>query len=588
VARTPLANAAAGFVEPGVASHETDDASPAADTVESLRTRLVEEIDRRRDRDRELVEQRARADAAEAELGNVRLTLAFGLGHALVEALHWRGFLRLPGRVLELRRRQAAKRGRLPGRYKGVRPSDAMHLVDAAIAQARSGGASAARASVTAAKATSAEKARALVEAALALVPIDAEGALALGLDAAALKGGEPRLFSLALALHAEGGLSGPLALLDKAGDQLPRSTAMDTAIAAIRGEADAPIPDIPARAQIASPGDGCLIAVAARSRADRDLDGLRAEACGAPVIDLAAVAHEVPGGAGVLHVVGLHAPEVPAAIATAHERGMTVILDVLTLPSWALAGDETERSRRAEARVAATLRAADRLVVRSEATRVAIARLAPGVATDLIAADPIVTARVAEPDLLDLRRELDVRPDRPVIVCPVPLEADPGLFDLVESLTALAADLPETTLLFTNTGAAAPALARAAARRGVARNVLFAGSTVPADLPAQLSLARVVALPRRGAAVGADLSPAFATARAIGIPVVASEVERRWRGDGGEGVFLADDVGALVAALRCAFRATASTSPVAVGRESEAMAALHGAVQQKSAATVP
>lgn len=559
------------------------------ESIESLRARLVEEIDRRRDRDRELVEQRARADGAEAELANVRLTLAFGLGHALVEALHWRGLLRLPGRIRELRRRQAAKRGRLPGRYKGTRPADAMHLVDGAVAIGRSNGAPAARDWVAAQKATPAEKARALVETALALTTADPAAALDLGFAAATLRAGESRLFTLAMALYGQGQLAGPLDLVDRAGGELPRSLAMDTAIAAIRAERAA-APALAPRAQIPPPGDAVAVAVAAGSRAAQDLDALRAAACGGTLLDLEAACQGealVEAKAGLLHIVGVDAAGAAEALSAAHALGIPVIVDVQSLPLWVLRADGSERNLHAEARLATLLRAADRVVLRSAAARTVLSRLAPDLAVAEIPADSVPGLRVAEPDLLDLRREFDLRPDRPVILCPVPLDDDPGLFDLVEAVAGLAAEVPEVTLLFADTGAAAPALARHAARCGAARHVLFSGSIVDGDIPALLSLARVAVFPRRGPGPGTDRSAAMGQAMAIGLPVVASGVEWRWRARAGVAMRQADDLATLQTALLAALRAVpaAQEGGVEEAAAPAALAELHAAVQRQNRA---
>jgi glycosyltransferase involved in cell wall biosynthesis len=536
----------------GIIERDLPDSGPRED-ADALRARLVEEIDRRRERDRDLVEQRARADAAEAELANVRLTLSFGLGHALVQALTWRGLLRLPGRLSELRRRQAAKRGRLPGRYVGVRPADAMRLVGEARERLRREDAAAVRDWILSQGVAPAEKARALADLAIAIVADQPQAALAIGLASAEIKTAEPRLFTLAVALHEAGFVSGPLDLLDRLAARLSFSEAMAQHVAAIRAEA-APLPvagDV--RLDREPPRGGTVVLVAQAALDAGNLDALRASevaaaaGAGASVVAVAgdgAIGAAI-GDAGVVHLIGADI----AAAAAARRRGARVILDIATLPRWALANDGRERSVIAAARVMAALRSADAVVVRSAEIGRVVARLAPDVLPILI---PAVIAPVAasEDRLTDLRRELDLRPDRPVVVCAAGLDDDPGLFDLVDAVADLVADTPELTLLFVGTGPAAPALARAAARRDISRNVLFSGAFRAVDLPAYLALGGVAVFPRRGPA-SCDTSPAMAFAGSLGLPRIASAAEWGWRGEADAApAALAEDRSALRTAI--------------------------------------
>ncbi|MFW2829711.1 glycosyltransferase [Sphingomonas sp. ID0503] len=514
------------------------DHDPPEDAA-ALRAQLSAEIERRRERDRELVEQRARADAAEAQLGNIRLTLSYGLGQALVEALTLRGLLRLPMRIMELRKRQQAKRGRLPAHYAGIRAAEAMRMVpqdieamdrDALIAAARDlqGG-------------SPVERARALAEIALALVRFDPAEALRIGEEAAVVRPDEPRLFNLAMALHGAGMLDGPLRLLERIEGKLPFSTAMSARLNAIRAEAAAPAP-YPGRPERMQSAGNVLVVIGEEAFSDGGADAYRAFAAArsaacqlfvvtaevgevrsferSGVIVSVGGAADLPGSTGIAHVVGLEM-EVPVRHLLA--QGTRVLIDTMYVP----VVEGTERAVARGVRLAALLAAADRVIVRSEAAAVEIARLIPD-ANPLVVPSEIPVLEIGEERLTDLRRELDLRPERPVIVCAGPLIDDPGLFDLIEAHADVGR--PDLTLLFIGTGPAAPALARAAARRGISRNVIFAGTIRPEDMPAYLALGQIVAVPHRGEAAR-RAAEALVFAEAIGVPCAASSAAWAWSG---------------------------------------------------------
>ncbi len=147
------------------------------------------------------------------------------------------------------------------------------------------------------------------------------------------------------------------------------------------------------------------------------------------------------------------------------------------------------------------------------------------------------------------VRRELGIPPDAPVLATVSVLRRDKGIQHMIAALAALAAQVPDVVYLVVGDGDHRPALEAAAARRGVAGRVVFAGSRT--DVPRVLAACDAFVHPTLLDA----LPTVLAEAAAAGLPIVASRVggvpEMCLDGRNGLLVEPGDEAGLAAACLR-------------------------------------
>lgn len=590
---------------------DPDDITAADD----LAGALALEADLRRAREIELAEERRRADAAEEKLAALRQTLSFMIGQAIVEARNLRGLLRLPARIIAAihthRSRRAASR-REDRAAEGL--AGTLRLVAAARERAAVGGLDAGRRWLAARPGSRADKARALAELALDHLAEDPQAAAAAGEQAVALFRREPRLWRLVDALYSQGLVQAPARILASlsvpppspsyrqlaeeieadatllAGDTHPtRSRAgRGDRIAVVCAHAQPWHDDLPAwRAQAVveaarKGGRGaCLVVPAADATAEQMTrhvaeDGLEilrvpwsGEGRGAAATRYREALEQV--GPAFVHLILTDRAFDDAVLAAVSSLGLPLIVDVGVVEPWLLGEEAAERTQAARARLQAIGHQAERVVARTPALR---QRLAAVGVDAMFIEDRLPT--LAAPDeamVADLRSELGLNTEARVIACVLPLEPDPGLDRLIDSLPGLPKDI---TLLVVGSGAARLPLEQRAAQLAVTRRVLFAGPALPGDLSAVLGLAAALLLPREGeVAVLSDATGAAAAAASLGVPIVATAAE-------------ADAIAGTAAAAHLVIKgpaelagALASLRPAPRVQEADPLPALHAALRR-------
>ncbi|MEO9139355.1 MAG: glycosyltransferase family 4 protein [Jatrophihabitans sp.] len=114
---------------------------------------------------------------------------------------------------------------------------------------------------------------------------------------------------------------------------------------------------------------------------------------------------------------------------------------------------------------------------------------------------------------------------ERPVIVCVSRLVPRKGQDVLVDALPIIRRSVPDAALLLVGEGPYRGDLARRAAERGVAADVVFTGGVDYQDLPAHFATGDVFAMPCRTRRAGMDvegLGIVYLEASASGLPVIA------------------------------------------------------------------
>jgi len=544
-----------------------------AGTIALLRRRLAEATEQRRGRERELADLAARAQAAEAQVGTIRLTLAYGLGQALVDARGWAGLLRLPRRLIELHRAQKAKRrwkGAKPG---GARAADQTRLLDEARRiNAGEGLDAAARWIGGQPAALRTAKARALAEIAIEHVRDRPESALSIGLEAATLAPGEGRLAVLAARLHAAGHVGLPLRLYDAiAGAGLPephgrrRLAIVEEARIAADGMA------VPPRGARAS-GRGVVIVASGALPWFHDAAARRAEAiwqAAGPdafvvALDIGGSTNEMADEArryrlagtadevgraladllrhreiGIVHLLAGDEERDALAMRVARAQGAMLVTDHAEFDPLAFDG-QSERGIVARRRLAGLVAGADRVILRHEAG----ATLLPE-AERLPAILPVFEPP-AEEAVAALRRELGLGPVSRPLACFSAFDGeDGGANALVSGFAELLSEQADVVLIACGSGPGVATMMRQAARLGVADHVVHAAGLPAFRLPALVALAEAVLLPDEGdMALAREASGAGALAIAIGKPVLASARAWTWTGAPGEAAGLPDKAG--------------------------------------------
>jgi glycosyltransferase involved in cell wall biosynthesis len=495
--------------------------------IAALRHKLEAEEERRRSRERELVEQTARTRDAEARLDQVRQTMAFGLGQALVDALKPAGLVRLPARVIELRRRQKEKRGWQTVHAVEQRPAHELRLVTPALAIAGDKGAPAAADWIEGrARGARREKARALAELALEEIARSPDIAAAMGRRALALATDEARIAAIAVRLHDAGAIRAPRDLLSglDAAVLTPAMAELREALVAAGAVLDAGlvIPGPGARAE----GRGMAVLAARTPPSDGDLVARRAaraaEAPGARIVNHEALA--TAGCATAYLVLGDMAHD-GAAMAAAAGAGLPVTLDIGWLPPWLFDDDDTETRAVAAAWLSAMIAAADAVVARGRGYA-AIARTYGAAAITIESDEPVPPPVTDDEERAALRRSFRVPDGRRLIVCPGVIDRDPGLPALSSAVAAEGA-----FILFCGSGPGMPDLVREAAGDRHADAIGFTGPLPPEQRLAALALADVIALPRLGVAANAsDMTGGLGVASGLRVPLLVSPEAWNWR----------------------------------------------------------
>jgi glycosyltransferase involved in cell wall biosynthesis len=214
-----------------------------------------------------------------------------------------------------------------------------------------------------------------------------------------------------------------------------------------------------------------------------------------------------------------LHAHDRYSNIFAAAAGMLGLSIPTIASKRWDSGGDPW--SMRAASRFA--LRAATRVLVNSDAVaktalrdegvRASRIRVIPNFVDDVLFETPTPSLRH------ELRRELGLRPDQPVIVCVANLRPVKNHRLLLEAVAAVRTTFPEIRLVLVGDGPSADALARQAGELHLQQEVLFLGQRSEAwrfHAAGDLSVL---------ASVSEGFPNALVEAQALGVPVVATAV---------------------------------------------------------------
>ena len=170
-----------------------------------------------------------------------------------------------------------------------------------------------------------------------------------------------------------------------------------------------------------------------------------------------------------------------------------------------------------------------DTVTYLGEYTRVRLARaLSPAAAARMTRLTPGVDTSAFRPGAggAAVRERLGLG-SRPVTVCVSRLVPRKGQDTLIRAWPEVLAAVPDALLLIVGGGRYRAALARLAARTGVARSVVFAGPVPWPELPAYYDAGDVFAMPCRTRRQGLDvegLGIVYLEASAAGLPVIGGD----------------------------------------------------------------
>ena len=171
-----------------------------------------------------------------------------------------------------------------------------------------------------------------------------------------------------------------------------------------------------------------------------------------------------------------------------------------------------------------------DVLTFLGEYTRAALASaLSPAAARRLVRLPPGVDAELFHPGAggAELRAELGVAAERPVVACVARLVPRKGQDVLVRALPQVLRAVPDALLLVVGAGPDRTRLERLVDSLGVRPAVHFAGAVPWSRLPAYFDFADVFAMPCRSRRLGLEvegLGLVFLEAAATGLPVVVGD----------------------------------------------------------------
>jgi phosphatidylinositol alpha-1,6-mannosyltransferase len=159
--------------------------------------------------------------------------------------------------------------------------------------------------------------------------------------------------------------------------------------------------------------------------------------------------------------------------------------------------------------------------------------RIAPAL-TDDAAARMVRLSPVVDTDRFypgcggaEVRRQLGISPEAPVVVCTARMVKRKGQDTLVKAWPQVLAEIPDARLLLVGDGRYRSMVERLARRLGVRDSVIFTGSVPWEQMPAYTDAGDVFAMPVRSRLCGLEAEAfgiVFLEAAACGLPVVAGD----------------------------------------------------------------
>jgi phosphatidylinositol alpha-1,6-mannosyltransferase len=174
--------------------------------------------------------------------------------------------------------------------------------------------------------------------------------------------------------------------------------------------------------------------------------------------------------------------------------------------------------------------RSTDALTYLGDYTRSVISKaLAPQDAARMAQLTPGVDIRAFRPGTggEDVRKQLGIASDAPVVVCVARLTERKGQDMLIRSWPHVLRDVPDATLLIVGDGPHRATLSKLAEETGVRGQVVFAGAIPWTDIPPYFDAGDVFAMPCRTRLGGLEpeaLGIVFLEAQASGLPVIVGD----------------------------------------------------------------
>ncbi len=566
-----------------IAQEKADEATALQARLDAAQTAAEHRRIERRALDREVVELRSILEESERQLANVRQTFIYRIGEAIVSARSLKGILRLPGRLLGLRRAYRDKK-RNDGRPSGEeRIAARLRYVDEAMRLLARDGLPAAVAYLEALPPRfNVAQARAMVEVAQAVRVEQPHEAGKLGVQAARLNPREMRLRALTLNLYEDGEVACPAAIIQAAPEIFaqPSDRKRRDAILGVARQLEEPFK---APVGTATASGRAVVAISARSiphaaepdtwrlqsvldaarTLDRpvawitgpgfrhraghegelteDISGLTAIRLPAIAVDAARLHLYIADVADlieaqlmrlkpeVVHVSAGDLGLAAAALTAARAVGCRFVLDVGALPGqrervvpgWV----RTERHAAANALFGELVREADAVVVRSHTLSHRLS--ATFGRTDLTLVDdqlPIGALGIDATAAATLRRDLDLE-GRTVVGMIEPLDGDEGLADAVRALPELLKTVPDAALLLCGSGPGGHTLRLLAAQLGVADALVMPTGFARLKPTDYLAVCDLALFPKHRAEDALDAPFTLQIAMASGTPVVAADI---------------------------------------------------------------
>jgi glycosyltransferase involved in cell wall biosynthesis len=564
--------------------------SDLARELDAANAALAEKKRFQLDLDREIIELRTLLRESERQLTNIRRTLSYRLGAILVDARNFKGIRALPKALYMLWLIQRAKRHEGVGSGRENRPSDRLRYVeDARQILKRDGHEAVVTFVATLPERQTREKARVLIELAHDLRVDQPAEAAKLAMAGAQLNPSESRLRSFAFELYDDGDVKRAAALLDVCDPAVLSNAAQIARAAAIKSDAAelvAPV-SIPPRERSAKPASTRLAIVAPRSlpshaealtyrarsvansaaaggaevliftepgyrygTAKEGLPRKHASDIGVTTVHLAPVSvhrNDVLEwvaattailkeqfsleGIGAVHSIA----DVPLSIAAAlaaRACGLSFTLDIGSIPS---AGGEardgwasTERFAASWSRLENVARSADRVIIRSQTLAAAVELQAPGLAFEIVPdAIPDIFVGAGSASIRDIRRELGLADDRPLIGIIGETNYGQGLLDVIRALPHVRKVIADATVVYCGPGRIGQTLRRTAALESIGDGLIVPDGYTRQRLAQYLSAFAVTVFPQVEGFAGMATPFEQQVALALGTPIVA--VDSLW-----------------------------------------------------------
>ncbi|MCA1749223.1 MAG: glycosyltransferase [Parasphingopyxis sp.] len=420
-----------------------------------------------------------------------------------------------------MRLRQKAKRRlRVPDTVPGD-VAQRMRLVDEALERAAAEGVRAA-ASALEKHRDEAQRGRALAELALFALESSIEEGAEIGLRAAELAPGEPRLLTLIARLQAAGGVTAPARIGRLAGEAQPLSPPQRQWLAGLARDAGRLAGDASALAE--RKGEAKPIAHLALIAPEgwRAHPRIRAAELAARAAGLS-VGFETPrdtAGWGA-HIFPDSLDFAEQALAACRDTD-ALLLDLANRPRELDAGSDSEVTRVARMRLGAMIAAADTVIARGPAAN-ALAE-AHGAMPECIDdvwpdADP-----PDDEDIATARLEFGLG-EQPTVLAAADLSDENGLHRLLRVFGEFGGEKTSPGLAFLGSGPAAPQLALLAAEYGLEDRVTFVGSPAFERWPALFGCCAAAIFPgQQSDSFGSAVPLAMLLAARLGIPALQSD----------------------------------------------------------------